>query len=125
MALSWKRLKYSFSHAARGIKEAFESQQNFKIHVFMSGVVLLLSIFLHISMIETAFVLMSIMFVVVSELLNTATEYFADLIKQEYDINIRKVKDISAAAVLISDFISVIVGAMIFIPKIYNLIIIN
>ena len=121
MAIRWKRLKYSFSHAIDGIREAWETQQNFKIHTFFTLFVLILSIIFKLSLIEFAFVFMSIMFVVVSELINTSIEYFADFVHSDYNEAVKKVKDISAAAVLISVFTSTITGLLIFIPKMYCL----
>jgi diacylglycerol kinase len=60
-------------------------------------------------------------FVFLSELLNSSLESLADVIEPEWNEQIRKAKDYTAAAVLISAIISVIVGGLIFIPKILNL----
>lgn len=115
-----RKLAYSFFHAFRGIKEAFKTQPNFRIHIVSALLVTILGLLFHINIVEWIFIAMSVMFVVVTELLNTATEFFADLIKEEYNLKIRMVKDISAAAVLITVISSFIVGVIIFIPKIYK-----
>jgi undecaprenol kinase/diacylglycerol kinase (ATP) len=60
--------------------------------------------------------------VFITELLNSAVESLADYINPEWNELIKKAKDYSAAAVLISAIISVIIGAIIFIPKISDLI---
>jgi undecaprenol kinase/diacylglycerol kinase (ATP) len=52
------------------------------------------------------------------ELLNTAIENLVDIIAFKYNYNAKKIKDISAAATLILTITSVIVGLIIFIPKI-------
>jgi undecaprenol kinase/diacylglycerol kinase (ATP) len=52
------------------------------------------------------------------ELLNTAIENLVDIIAFKYNYNAKKIKDISAAAALILTITSVIVGLIIFIPKI-------
>lgn len=121
MALSWKRLKHSFFHAFRGVKEAYQTQQNFRIHIYASISITILSIILQIGHLEWIMIIASIVLVLVMELTNTAIEYFADLIKQEYDLTVRIVKDISAAAVLISVLLAILVGSIVFIPKIYSL----
>lgn len=122
MAIQWGRLRYSFSHAIRGITEAWETQQNFRIHIIISILVLILSIVLKLTLIEFVFIFISVMFVIVSELLNTSIEYFADFVESNYNSTIKTVKDISAAAVLISVFTSIVAGSLIFLPKIYCLI---
>lgn len=121
MALSWKRLKYSFTHASRGIKEAYQTQQNFRIHLYAALLAIIFSTLFRINYYEWMIVIASIILVIVMELTNTAIEYFADLIKQEYDLKIRIVKDISAAAVLISVLLAIFVGGVVFVPKIWNL----
>ena len=52
------------------------------------------------------------------ELLNTAIENLVDIIMFEYNASAKKIKDISAAATLILTLASVVVGLIIFIPKI-------
>lgn len=121
MAFSWKRLKHSFYHASRGVSEAFETQQNFRIHVYASIGVIALSILLQINHIEWMMIIASIVLVLIMELTNTAIEYFADLIKQEYDLTVKIIKDISAAAVLISVLLAIFVGIVVFIPKLWEL----
>ena len=71
---------------------------------------------------EWSLLILVIGIVFITELLNSAVESLADYINPEWNDQIRKAKDYSAAAVLISAVISVIIGAIIFIPKISNLI---
>jgi undecaprenol kinase/diacylglycerol kinase (ATP) len=52
------------------------------------------------------------------ELLNTAIENLVDIVAFRYNYNAKKIKDISAAATLILTITSIIVGLIIFIPKI-------
>ncbi len=54
-----------------------------------------------------------------AEALNTAIEYLADEVNQEYNEKIKLIKDLSAGAVLISATISVIIGGLIFVPKLF------
>lgn len=115
------RLKYSFGHALRGMKEAFETQPNFRIHIFSAAVITIISLWLDITAIEWVFIIMSIMFVIVSELLNTAVEFFADLVQRKYNLTVKIIKDISAAAVLISVINAIIIGIVILGTNIYAL----
>ena len=57
-------------------------------------------------------------FVITIELINTAIETTVDIAMPNINEKAKLAKDISAGAVLISAIISVIVGLIIFIPKI-------
>ena len=59
--------------------------------------------------------------VFLTELLNSSLESLADIIDPEWNEIIMKAKDYAAAAVLISAIIAIIVGGLIFIPKIVAL----
>jgi len=60
-------------------------------------------------------------FVFSMEIINSAIEQLADFVSPDYHEAIKKVKDLSAAAVLISALVSVIIACIIFIPKIIEL----
>jgi diacylglycerol kinase len=60
--------------------------------------------------------------VFLTELLNSSIESLADLIDPEWNELIMRAKDYSAAAVLISAIVAIIVGGLIFIPKFLGLI---
>jgi diacylglycerol kinase len=85
-------------------------------------VALLFSIVLKISAIEWFAVCFCIAFVITIEMLNTAIEKLCDVVHKEMHPGIKKVKDIAAGAVLVAAFFSAITGAVIFLPKIINLI---
>lgn len=55
------------------------------------------------------------------EIINSAIENICDYISPQWNEVIKKVKDLAAAAVFVSSVISVICGAIIFLPKLYNL----
>jgi len=70
---------------------------------------------------EWALISIVIAMVILSELLNTAIEKLADIVDPKHNELIGHVKDYSAGAVLISAIVSVIVGGLIFIPKLIAL----
>jgi undecaprenol kinase/diacylglycerol kinase (ATP) len=82
---------------------------------------ILLSVVLHISTHEWIAVLFAIGFVLVCELLNTALENMADFICPEHNPNIKKMKDVAAAAVMISSITALLIGLLIFTPKLISL----
>lgn len=74
-----------------------------------------------ISATEWIFIVLCSMLVLMLEMVNTALEYLCDTITTEYNPIIKVVKDVTAGAVLISAVGSVVTGAIIFLPKIINL----
>lgn len=116
------KLIKSFGYACAGIGHCFKSEHNFRIHSILAIVVLIFSVVFNITVMEWIAVGFCIAFVVTMELLNTAIEYLCDIVYKEVHPGIKKIKDISAAAVLLAAFFSLVTGIIIFIPKIINFI---
>lgn len=120
----WKNKGFisALKNAFNGIKYAFTTQRNLKIQVLISIVVILASLFLRISFIEWAVIVLIIFMVFFSELINTAIETIVDMITTEYNENAKIAKDIAAGAVTLVSIASVIIGIIIFLPKILKII---
>ncbi len=111
----------SFDYAFQGIKIFFSTQHNSWIHLLATIFVLTAGYFLNLSSIEWLFLIIVIALVFIAEMINTAIEFLCDKISPELDPTIKKVKDISAGAVLIAAIMAILVGLTIFIPKMINL----
>lgn len=112
------KLFRSFGFAVKGVKTCFTSETNFRIHVVLGIVALMLGIGFSISVTEWAAVIFCIAFVLVMEILNTSVEKLCNLVQQEFHPGIKAVKDMAAGAVLIAAIASLVTGCMIFLPKI-------
>jgi len=118
LAINYIKLRIkSFVFAFKGLMLLWK-EANFRIHCVAFVLVLIVSFYLEISRLEWIFVLLSSTLVLVSEAINTAIEKTLDFIKTENDKRIEVIKDISAAFVLIAAISAVVVGGVIFIPKI-------
>ena len=115
-----KRLK-SFQYDINGLKVLVRNEHNSRIHTVAMIGAIILGIILKISNIEWIAIVIVIGFVFSIEIINSAIEYLADFVSPDYNEIIKIVKDLSAAAVLISSIVSLIVGIIIFIPKIIEL----
>lgn len=116
-----KKLKNSFKYAIEGIESAFKTEQNLKIHFIVMAIVIVLGILLKINYIEWAICFLLFGFVITAELLNTAIEVTVDLAMPQKNDKAKLAKDIAAGAVLVSSIIAILVGIVIFVPKIINL----
>ncbi|MFW5852324.1 MAG: diacylglycerol kinase family protein [Bacteroidota bacterium] len=108
----------SFSYAISGIRTALASEWNMRIHVFVTICVIIAGIVFSLSLIEWIAVVFAIGMVLSLELINTAIEYCADFVSPKKHETIKKVKDISAGAVLIGAITAAAIGVLIFVPKI-------
>lgn len=100
------------------LKEFFDREQNLLIHIIASICVLILGIYFKVNSIEWFLLLLVIMLVISSELLNSAIELAVDTYTLKYNALARVAKDSAAGAVLTSAFFALVVGILIFLPKI-------
>lgn len=108
----------SFKYAIRGIKDAIKSEPNLRFHFLASVVVVILAIYLKFTKIELSILVLTIFFVIISELINTVAEKLVDMHSKEISEEARVVKDISAAVVLLGAIASIVVALFLFLPKI-------
>jgi len=106
----------SFKAAWLGLKFAFASEQNFRIQVFFAVAVIFLSVYLNLKSWELILIILLVTAVLAMELLNTALEYFADLLKPRLNQQVKIVKDLMAAAVFVVAITAMIIGVLIFWP---------
>ncbi|MEH6946681.1 diacylglycerol kinase family protein [Bacillus sp. JJ634] len=110
----------SFYFALRGIWEGVKTERNIRIHSMMTVVVILLGAYVSLNWIEWLFVLIAVTGTIVLELVNSALERVVDLVTEEYHPLARQAKDMAAGAVLLYAIFSVIVGIVIFLPKLIS-----
>ena len=109
-----KSIAESFRNAFNGILEAVKSERNLVIHLVCAIIVVAAGIILDIDLLRWICLTMVIGIVFVSELVNTAIEKLTDMVTPEYCEQARRVKDIGAAALLISALVAVTAGILIF-----------
>ena len=114
-----KKFLRSFYYAFKGLRYAFKTQLNFKVHTVLAIAVIPLGWYYELNSTEWIWILLAITLVLIVELLNTAVEFLTDLISPDYHPKAGIVKDLAAAAVLITACFAVIAGLIIFIPKIF------
>jgi len=111
-----KRLS-SFRYAFQGIADVFRAQPNARIHGTVALLVIAAGLYVRLSSMEWVAVVLCIAVVIALEALNTALEHLTNLVSPTHHPLAGKAKDAAAAAVLIAVFGAVIVGLLIFLPK--------
>lgn len=116
-----RTFKGSVKNCLDGIGYVTKSEKNFKREIALGIIALILSYILKIDKIEFIIVLTMICLVLTAEIINTAIERAVDLVTKEYHELARIAKDVSAGSVLVTSIFSLIIGIIIFIPKIITL----
>lgn len=108
----------SFRYAIQGVYTVFQEERNMRSHTLSTIAVLLLSLFLPLSISDWLWILLVCFLVLVMEIWNTVVENIVDLVSPEYHPLAKKIKDMAAAAVLLTSLLAIIIGAIILLPKI-------
>ncbi len=112
-----KRIK-SFGYAFKGIATLFSTQPNSWIHLTALFGILAAGIFFKINTTEWCLIALTSAAVLAAEAMNTAIEFIVDLVSPQYHDLAGKAKDVAAAAVLLTSFGALMVGFLVFFPKI-------
>lgn len=112
------RLK-SFPYAWSGIKAALLTDHNTWIHLGFTIAATGAGFWFNIGRLEWMALVITFGLVWMAELFNTAIEKMMDFLSIERHPQIKMIKDIAAAAVLVSAIVAVVVGCLIFIPKFF------
>jgi len=116
---SWRARFRSFHYAWDGIRAVLRTEHNTYIHLGLSIAVIIAGLFFRISIMEWVALVTMMAMVWMAEIFNTAIEKVMDYLSTERHPQIKLVKDLAAAAVLIASLAALIVGCLIFIPKLF------
>lgn len=109
----WK----SLGHAFDGLRLLTREEPNFRIHLVWVIIVIAHAVFFGISLLEWCLLAIVISGVFVTETINTSIENAMDFVSTAKNPVIKRIKDLSAAAVLLAVFGAIAVGLAIFAPK--------
>lgn len=105
----------TFKNARKGMRLVLKSEVNIRVHFCIALVVLTLAFVLDFSIDRICILLLTIGFVIVSEMVNSAVEFSLDAVfHNRYSKLVGMAKDISAGAVMFASVIAIIVGVVLF-----------
>jgi diacylglycerol kinase (ATP) len=110
----------SFNFAFEGVIHVLRTQRNMRIHFTVAAAVLVAAIATGVDRLELIALLLSISFVLITEMVNTAIEASIDVATTSFDPLAKLAKDIAAGAVLISTVNAVAVGYLVFSDQLAN-----
>jgi len=111
----------SQGYARSGLKLILKNEKNFRRELVIAVVVIALGFIFKIEHFEWIAVSLVISMVLISEAINSAIEALCDAVSQDFKINIKYAKDVSAGAVWLSAFVSFVTGLIVFLPYVIEL----
>jgi diacylglycerol kinase (ATP) len=109
----------SVGFALRGALLLIRTEASIKVQVFIALVMTAAGFYFEISNTEWILQILTIAMIMGTESLNTAIEKVSDFVQPEFDEKIGFIKDVSAGAVMIVSIAATIIGAIIYLPKIF------
>ncbi len=116
-----RRTQQKFLYAIIGLWVTIKEEKSLLSHMLITCIVIGLGIWVNLSMINWSILVITISTVMGFEVLNTAMEALVDMISFQYNLKVKKVKDIAAGATLLVAIAAIIVGLIIFIPELRDL----
>ncbi len=107
----------SFGYAFEGVAYILRTQRNARIEIAVAIAAVLLAVWLGISAIEWAVLVLAIVIVLAFEWMNTALELAVSLASPGAHPSAKAAKDVAAACVLLGAVASVLVGLLLFMPR--------
>ena len=120
-SFSFKARLCSFRYAVSGLMRFFFEEHNAIVHLLATIVVGALVIFFRINGAELLALVIVTGGVWVAELLNTAIEQVMNMVSPEWHPKVKYIKDLAAAAVLVAAITALLVGGLIFVPRLTQL----
>jgi len=108
----------SFANALSGILYAIRSEKHMRFHLLATIVVVAAGWFFEISFTEWCLVTLSIGGVITAEIFNTAFEQLVNLVSPQHNVIAGRVKDLAAGAVLFFSAAALLIGLIVFAPKV-------
>ncbi len=111
---------HRFRHAIHGISYALARDRSVRLHFVVAFAVVVSATLACLSAADWALLFLVTSFVIVTELINSSIEHFANHVHPEQHEAIKRIKDLAAGAVLVASFSAFVVGLLIFLPPLLN-----
>ena len=114
-----RRRLASFGYAVHGLTLLLKTQFHAWVHLLATACVLSLGAYCSLDSTQWALIALAVGLVWTAEAINTAIEFTVDLASPQHHKLAGRAKDVAAASVLIAAATSVVVGALVFVPKLW------
>jgi len=108
----------SFKYAFEGLFYVLRTQKHMRFHFMAAILALIVGMWAGLSKLEVLFLFFTISLVLVAEMLNTCLEAMIDMVTDEFHPLAKITKDVAAGGVMIASINAIVVGVMLFLPKV-------
>lgn len=108
----------SFYHAGAGLWRLVREEKNARIHLAATVIAIAAALWVRLSAMEWAMIVLAIVLVWAAEAANSALERIADVVSPHRHPMIGAAKDLAAAAVLVVALGAAVVGCLVFYPHV-------
>jgi len=115
---SWRKRWQSIGYALQGVVVFIKREHNARLHLLATILVAGMALYFRVNSTEAIALTLAVGFVWSAEIFNTVIEKIMDYISKEKQPAIKIIKDLAAAAVLVTALTALLVAAFVFIPKI-------
>ncbi len=113
----------TFKNARKGMRLVLKSEVNIRVHFCIAMIVLALAFVLNFSVERMCILLLTVGFVIATEMMNSAIEFSLDAVfHNKYSKLVGMAKDISAGAVMFASVLAIVIGVLLFGTQILKLI---
>lgn len=116
-----RKMLRSFGYAVEGLQALFRYENNARFHLMAAVIVVLFSVWFRLNSVEWALIVLAMGGVWAAEAFNTSLEKLCDLVSPDFHPQVKVIKDLAAAGVLIMSIIAFVVGMLIFAEKLMML----
>jgi len=110
----------TFKNAFKGCLFAFRTERNFKVHFFLSFLVIVLALWLKISFERFLFLILAVILGLTLEMANTSFEAIINLVTEKWHPQAKIAKDIAAGMVLLASIGLAAIGFLILFPPLWQ-----
>ena len=121
MKYFFKNRVRSVGYACEGLGDLVRSETNARVHFFVAVLVVIIGVAVGISAQGWALLVLAMALVLAAEAMNTAIEILCDLVNPDDHPQIKRIKDVSAAAVLLCAIAAAIIGLLVLSPALLAL----
>ncbi len=109
-----RKMLRSFKYAVAGIIALFRYENNARFHLVAALAVIIIGLSVGLNYLDWTIILIAIGGVWAAEAFNTAVEKLCDVVSPDFHPQIKAVKDLAAAGVLIMAVIAALIGTIVF-----------
>lgn len=113
-------LPKKFKYAWEGFVAVFQYELSFRVELVLTICAAIVGIVLHLGRFEWMMVVFGMGFIYCAEFLNTAIEKILDHLHPDEHPEVKAIKDISAAGVMIANITGIIIALFLFLPRLFR-----